>query len=210
MPTTSTPFPAFRDLLTSRRSVRRFLPKPVDPDLITSVMEAVRFSPAPTNRQCFRFMAASDPLLLQSVKNDVMRKVEGISARLDGEAAETFREYAKWFTFFDQAPLAIFGIFRIFASRLPSGSRSDASLEGVAEIQAFGGAVHALMLGLHAQGLGSCWMSGPLVAATQIEHLLHIDRPWRIGAVIPVGWPDKAPAVPKKPALETFFSWFPG
>ncbi|RCK81579.1 MAG: nitroreductase [Candidatus Ozemobacter sibiricus] len=204
-----TTFSAFRDLVTSRRSVRRFAPKAVDPALITAVMEAIRFSPSPTNRMCFRFVGVTDPLLLQSMKNDVMLQVEEVSKTLDREAAETFREYARWFSFFDQAPLAIVGLFRVFASRLPGGTGTEPSIEGLAEVQAFGGAVHALMLGLHAQGLGSCWMSGPLIAESQIERLLHVERPWRVGAVIPVGWPEKMPAVPRKPELGTFFSWFP-
>lgn len=202
-------FTGFRDLLSSRRSVRKFASRPVEPELVKAVMDAVRYSPAPTNRQCFKFVAVSDPLILQSLKHDVMRKAEEISENLEGDSAEVFREYTKWFTFFDQAPLVLFGLYRIFASRLPSGRKNEQTLEGVAEIQAFGGGIHALLLGLHAQGLGSCWMSGPLVAVTQIEHLLNVERPWRVGAVIPVGWPEKAPPTPKKPALEAFFSWFP-
>jgi len=202
-------FSIFRDLVTSRRSVRKFAPRPVDPGIVKSVMEAVRFSPSPTNRQCFRFIAVQDPLILQSLKIDVIRKIDEISETLEGESSQAFREYAKWFTFFEQAPLVVFGLFRTFVSRLPGGRKSERRLEGLAEIQAFGGAVHAMLLGLYAMDLGSCWMSGPLVTVTQIEELLHIERPWQVGAVIPVGWPESSPPVPKKPGIDAFFGWFP-
>jgi nitroreductase len=203
-------FDGFLDLLTHRRSVRKFRPDPVDLALVEKVLAGVRFAPTPTNRQCFRFLAISDPLVLQTMRHDVLRRIDSISQKLDADAGTMFREYSKWFTFFDQAPLVIFGLFRVFASRLPVDESPDKErLEGLAEVQAFGGAVHALLLGLHALGLGSCWMSGPLIAENQLEQLLQVERPWRLGAVVPVGWPEAKGEAPHKPALEAIFSSFP-
>ncbi|HOY67442.1 MAG TPA: nitroreductase family protein [Candidatus Ozemobacteraceae bacterium] len=201
-------FDAFSAPVIARRSVRQFRPDPVDPALIRRVLETVRYAPAPTNRHCFRFLAVSDQLLLQSMSQDVSRRIDEIAGRLDGESAAAFRDYSKWFTFFDRAPLVLFGAYRSFASRLPSGE-NDRTLEGLAEIQAFGGAVHALLIGLHAVGLGSCWMSGPLVAENPLERLLDLQKPWRLGAVIPVGWPAVRPKCPKKPSVEDILVWYP-
>lgn len=201
-------FDTFSELLAGRRSIRQFRPDPVDPVLISRIIEGVRFSPAPTNRQCFRFIAVSDRLLLQSMSQDVSRRIDEIAGRLDENSAAAFRDYSKWFTFFDRAPVVLFGAYRSFVSRLPTGE-NDRTLEGLAEIQAFGGAVHALLIGLHALGLGSCWMSGPLVAENPLERLLCIEKPWRLGAVIPVGWPVGKPVCPKKPAGEDILSWYP-
>lgn len=208
MSAASATFEAFAGLMSERRSVRQFRPDPVDPEIIERVIEAVRYSPAPTNRQCFRFIAVSDRLLLQSMSQDVSRRIDEIAGRLEETSAAAFRDYSKWFTFFDRAPVVLFGAYRSFASRLPSGE-SDRTLEGLAEIQAFGGAVHALLLGLHAVGLGSCWMSGPLVAENPLERLLCIEKPWRLGAVIPVGWPAAKPECPKKPAVRDILSCYP-
>jgi len=204
--TTSNPLD-FSDLVRKRRSIRRFRAEAVDPNLIQDAMEDVRFSPTPTNRQCYKFVGLSDPLLLKVLRQDVMDRIGKISRELDEEAARSFKEYANWFTFFDQAPVVLFGLYRQFASRLPSGD-SPRLLEGLAENQAFGGALHALLLALQARGLGSCWMSGPLVAAEQLEELLKIQPPWRMAAVIPVGWPEGKVKCPKKPERDSIFSWF--
>jgi len=201
-------FGHFSGLLEARRSIRQFRPEPVDPAIIARVMETVRFSPTPTNRHCFRFIAVSDSLLLQSMSQDVSRRIDEIARQLDDVSAAAFRDYSKWFTFFDRAPVVLFGTYRSFASRLPTGE-NNRTLEGLAEIQAFGGAIHALLMGLHAVGLGSCWMSGPLVAENPLERLLHIEKPWCLGAVIPVGWPSTKPPCPKKPALEDVLGWYP-
>jgi len=199
----------FLELIKTRRSVRRFRCEKIDSELIKTVMEAVKFSPTPTNRQCFQFLAVSDPLLLKSMRQEILVKIDEISKNLSEEAATAFREYSQWFTFFDQAPVVLFGLYRIFVSRFPSGKDSGKSLEGMAEIQAFGGAVNSLLLALHAQGLAGCWMSGPLIAEEGIERILRIESPWRLGAVIPVGLPESIPPVPKKPTLDAVFSWFP-
>jgi len=201
-------FGRFSELLEARRSVRQFRPDPVDPAIIARVMDAVRFSPTPTNRYCFKFIAVSDRLLLQSMSQDVSRRIDDIVRQLDDRPAATFRDYSKRFTFFDHAPVVLFGAYRSFESRLPTGENNRA-LEGLAEIQAFGGAVHALLLGLHAVGLGCCWMSGPLVAENPLERLLRIETPWHLGAVIPVGWPAATPPCPKKPAIEDVLCWYP-
>lgn len=197
----------FSTLVRQRRSVRRFKVEPVDPQLIQEAMEDVRFSPTPTNRQCYRFLGLSDPLLLKVLRQDVLDRIGQISKGLDDDAARSFKEYANWFTFFDQAPMVLFGLYRQFASRLPSGD-SGRQLDGLAESQAFGGALHALLLALQARGLSSCWMSGPLIAAEQLEARLKIDPPWRLGAVIPVGHPEGTVNCPKKPDRDAIFSWF--
>ncbi len=201
---------SFDELVRARRSIRRFKGDPVDPEAVREVMDTARFSPSPTNRQCVRFVGVSDKILLQAVRQEVLKKSDEIARNLEGEAANAFHEYSRWFAFFDQAPLTVFGQYRVFASRLPGEKKTAGRLEGLAEVQAFGGAVHALLLAFFERGLASCWMSGPLIAQESIENLLRIERPWRLGAVIPIGFPEQTPPVPRKPDLESYFSWFPG
>lgn len=201
----SSPVSVLSCLLRERRSVRQFRHEPVDPALIEAALDDVRFAPAPTNRQCFRFLAVNDPLVLQAMRLDVVARVEQVAQRLDEVAAEEFRRYSTWFTFFDRAPVVLFGLYRVFVSRLPDGESNLP--EGLAEIGAFGGAVHALLLALHVRGLGACWMSGPLLAEEKLLALLRLEKPWRIGAVLPVGWPQGAAACPKKPELAQMLGW---
>ncbi|MFZ2958174.1 MAG: nitroreductase family protein [Candidatus Ozemobacteraceae bacterium] len=199
----------FQKLIRERRSVRKFLHEPIDPELIAGAIDDARFSPTPTNRQCYRFIAVSDPIILQAMRQDILARIEEIAVRLSPDTAASFKEYAKWFTFFDQAPVVMFGLYRLFTSRLPDGGESSRRLEGLAELPAFGGAVHALLLALHARGLGSCWMSGPLIADDKLESRLSLESPWRLGAVIPVGKAAQKPPTPRKPDPSAVFSWFP-
>ena len=208
MPADSIPaLPAYSDLVKQRRSIRRFQHRAFPLELLSEVMEEVRFVPTPTNRQCYRFLGVQNPLLIERMRLEILTRTEEIAGRLDEKSGQSFREYSQWFTFFDNAPVVLVGLFRLFSSRLPVGDPGQPPLEGVAELQAFGGAVQTLLLSLQARGLGSCWMSGPLIAEERLLRLLHIEKPWRLGAIIPVGLPDQPAACPKKPQVSEIFGW---
>jgi len=74
---------------------------------------------------------------------------------------------------------------------------------GASRIQTIGGAVMNLLLGLHQQGLGACWMAGPQQAKAEIESILGVPEGWEFVALIPVGWPAETKAAgPRKPQDE--------
>jgi len=193
-------------LLRERRSIRKFRPDPIARDVIQAVIDDVRFMPCPTNRACFRFLLVEDHLKLEAMRQEIITEVEATAAGLAPEDAETFRAYADYFTFFTKAPATLVGLYRTFVSRLPSGGPGSDSIQGLSEIQAFGGAVGALLLSLEARGIGSCWMSGPLIAERRITRILEVEEPWHLGAIIPLGYAEERPACPKKPDLERVFS----
>ncbi|HEX2695396.1 MAG TPA: nitroreductase family protein, partial [Acidobacteriota bacterium] len=57
-PTMTTPLDT---LIRSRRSIRRFLPDPVDREKILSCLEAARLAPSAENAQPWRFLVVDDP-----------------------------------------------------------------------------------------------------------------------------------------------------
>ncbi len=51
----------FLELVRSRRSIRRFLPKPVEREKILTCLEAARLAPSAENVQPWRFVVIDDP-----------------------------------------------------------------------------------------------------------------------------------------------------
>ena len=49
------------DVLSSRKSIRRYLPDPVPDDLIDKILEAGRWAPTGENYQPWRFIVIRDP-----------------------------------------------------------------------------------------------------------------------------------------------------
>lgn len=193
-------------LIRKRRSIRKFKSDEIDLHDIEKIFDDLRYMPCPTNRQCFRFLGVKNALKIQAMRQEIVTDLEATAQGLDPEDAEKFRKYAEFFTFFDKAPLVLIGLYRTFVSRLPSGDPKADDLNGLAEMQAFGGAVGALLLELESRGYGGCWMTGPVIAETRIIRLLEVEKPWRLGAIIPVGRPQKIPETPKKPDREKIFS----
>ena len=202
----TTPKDVLSQLIRERRSCRKFSHNSINVQEITQIFEDIRFMPCPTNRQCFRFLGFKNPLKIQAMRQEIVTEVEAIAQKLDPGDADTFRKYAEFFTFFDKAPYIIVGLYRTFVSRLPSGDSKADSIQGLAEVQAFGGAVTALLLSLHARRYSACWMTGPLIAENRILRLLEVEDPWRLGAVIPVGVSPQPPECPKKPITDKVFS----
>lgn len=53
----------FQQLVRSRRSIRRYLPKPVEREKILACLEAARLAPSASNAQAWRFLVIDDPKL---------------------------------------------------------------------------------------------------------------------------------------------------
>ncbi len=96
---------------------------------------------------------------------------------------------------------------KLVAARGPPDPAAAEMMEwrrfGSSRIQTIGGAIMLLLLALHQQGLGACWMAGPLQAKREIEELLNIPEGWEFVALIPVGFPaEEKQGAPRRPLDE--------
>ena len=51
----------FQQLIRSRRSIRRYIPQPVERDKILACLDAARIAPSASNSQTWRFLVIDDP-----------------------------------------------------------------------------------------------------------------------------------------------------
>ena len=66
-----------------------------------------------------------------------------------------------------------------------------------------------LLLQAHAEGLGACWMAGPMIARDAIHSLLGIKSPWQMVGAIALGYPAEAPPLrPTRKPLAQIAQWF--
>ena len=69
-------------------------------------------------------------------------------------------------------------------------------------IQQMGGFVAHLLLVFHSMGLGTCWMSGPLIAKREIEEILKVPEEWSLVALVPVGYSAESPPTKPRKAVD--------
>lgn len=61
------------ELIKKRRSVRKYLERPVEDDKIRTIMEAARLAPSWANWQCWRFVVVRDPETVKKVSGAVTK-----------------------------------------------------------------------------------------------------------------------------------------
>ncbi len=188
------------ELLRTRRSVRAFLPEPLDPEILDKLIEAARWAPSAGNRQAWRFMAVESPQMLARMGEVVAEAVQRLRVSVRADLRSISDRYLDNFLHFTSAPVVLVPVWRsgaaLLAAAAPATARpTDGDEEGLASVAA---AIQNLLLAAHALGVGACWMTGPLVAREALQRLLNVPDGWRIAALIPLGKPAAATVEPKR------------
>lgn len=169
------------DIFSSRRSIRRFQDRPVEPDTLSEVLEAARKAPSWGNLQCWELVivqAAADKKKLAgllSAKNPATKCMES-------------------------APVVI----AVCGNPLKSGYYKE---EQVTRYQHWfmydlGIISENICLKACALGLGSVIVGSFDHKAA--EELLYVPAGYELVSLIPIGYPDHAPSPPKRRELSDF------
>jgi nitroreductase len=203
--------------LRARRSIRTFTAAPVEREVIDRLLAAAVSAPSNSNRQPWRYLVVQSAPLRAQLAGEVRAAAEALQATI--AASRHAAELGSYADFFWQplaaAPLIIIPCVRQLPDTLGSLLRSAGAAPGAVqlpsdmpmEVCAVAASVMALLLQAHAEGLGACWMAGPMIAAARIEALLGLrqageDRPSgpRMLGAIALGYPDETARAGAKPA----------
>lgn len=189
-------------LLLSRRSVRRFQPRPVPQAVIQRLLEAATWAPSAHHRQPWRFaVLASLPArqrLAQALGEAFRQDLSADGLPPEEVEAQVDRSRQR----IQQAPLAILLCLDLSAGdAYPDAARQGFEhWMGVQSVALAGG---HLLLAAWAQGLGSVWMCAPLFAPQAAVQALALPPNWQPQALILLGYPSKIPAPrPRRPLEE--------
>ncbi len=170
---------AFLRLVKARRSVRKFVDKPVERDKIITCIEAARLAPSAENVQPWRFI--------------VMDKAETID-NFSKEAFSGIYRYTRWAS---RAPVLIAIAARLdwLAHRL--GKEIQGTKYYLIDI---GIAGEHLVLQALELGLGTCWIGW--FQARKARKVLQIPRSWKVVALLAMGYPREKKRESKKKIKE--------
>ena len=205
--------------LRARRSVRTFADEPIAREVLERVLSAAITAPSATNRQPWRFVVVTDAAVRAELVAAVRRRTGELKEAL--RASHHAAELEGYDDFFHE-PLAsaaaiVLPMYRehpdLIAGLLSSSGADPARYVTPASMQvelcATSAAVMCLLLQAHAEGLGACWMAGPMVARDELQARLGVRAPWRTVGAIALGHPAEEPAArPRKP-VEKVVTWFP-
>lgn len=197
---------ALDELISGRRSVRRFLDQPVPHDLLLAILEAARWAPSPHGRQPWRFVVLTDPApkqrLAQAMGAEWRRQLA-----LDGEDAERVEERLR----ISQArirgapALVIPCLYLADMDAYPDPERQRA--EEIMAIQSLGCAIQNMLLTAYARGLDSGWMCAPLFCPDVVRAALDLVPTLTPHALIPIGYAAADPNRRPRKSLEELLVW---
>ncbi len=173
------------EAIRTRRSVRKFLDRPVEPEKLRAVLEAARMAPSWGNMQCWRFVVVRDPQVRARISE--LSYVEEYFASKSYKTNPAQKGLA-------QAPVVIVAC----ADPGRSGARRDAHYY----MTDLGIAAENLMLAAHAVGLGTVFVG--VFDEEGLSELLGIPPGIRIVGLLPLGYPQEAgkSGPPRKPVDE--------
>ncbi|MDH5466393.1 MAG: nitroreductase family protein [Candidatus Aminicenantes bacterium] len=175
----------FQQLVRNRRSIRRYLDKPVDREKILTCIEAARLAPSADNVQPWRFLIIDDPELKDRLAAEVFSGIYSISR------------------FAGKAPLIIVILARldIIANRI--GKQIQNIHYYLIDI---GIAGEHLVLQAQELGLGTCWIGWFNIR--RARKILKIPRKYKIVSMMAVGYYEKRPSKEKKRKTLEDIAWF--
>ncbi len=207
--------------LQTRRSLRRFTTRPVERDVLDRLFHAAITAPSATNRQPWRFAAITSASRRAAIVDAVRARTTEMKAVIaNSHHAEDFGNYGDFFFEpLESATAIVIPQYRpypdLIAQLIASGggdpSRYDTAGAMQAELCSTSAAIMCLLLQANAEGLGACWMAGPMVARRDIEAQLGIAEPWRMVGAVALGWPEAPP--PERPGrkpIDKVVTWYEG
>ena len=186
--------------MRSRRSVRSFSAHSVPRETLEKLLEAARWAPSAGNRQAYRLFVVTAAAKL----DEMAQAVEAAAVEMEGEARadlkEGLRRYSRSFLHFKDAPVVIAAAFRSAIDLLSPGSAGSRPLiDAVSSVSA---AIMNLILAAQALSLGSCWMTGPLIAADRLREIIGVPNGWDLAGLVALGYPSAIPEPPQRRALD--------
>lgn len=180
------------EFLRSRRSVRRFIPRPVEREKVERILATAGYAPSAHGRQPWRFaiLEADSPkaLLAEAMGRDFHRDL----ARDNLPPKEIEKRLERSYNRITQAPVVIILSADITEmDSYPDEKRQAA--ETTMAVQSTAAAGLQLMLAAHAEGLASVWTCAPLFAPQTIVQTLNLPAHWMPQAMVFIGYPAEEP-----------------
>jgi nitroreductase len=175
----------FQRVLGGRRSIRRFLPTPVEPEKLRACLEAARIAPSAHNVQPWRFIVVDDP---------------GLKDRL---ATAAFSGIYSGSKFAARAPVLLV----LLARPGKATARLGSLIQGVPYyLLDIGIAGEHVVLQAEELGLATCWMGW--FDYRKARKVLDIPRTFKLVAMMPLGYAEKRPQrEPPRRAFEGIVSF---
>ena len=178
---------SIQEVLRQRRSIRRYLSKPIPEDALMEIVSSASWAPSAHNRQPWRFVIIDNPgnrVYLADAMGAQLRSdlsADGIpTEKIDEDCARSKNRIVS-------APaLLLLCLSMTDMDVYPDEQRAQA--EYLMAVQSVAMAGQNLMLAAHEAGLASCWLCAPLFCTKTVQKCLNLPSDWQAQGLITLGY----------------------
>lgn len=201
------------EAVKTRRSIRKFKNDVIPRDKILRILEAANLAPTASNRQPWMFLIinrSSLDRMYEVMDRSFKERVEeiGRAALNEGiknlpipvnKSSDKVEGLNEFYRTLGGAPIAV-------VVYVDKGVDPWMWKNNICDASA---AIENLILAAWSEGIGSCWMTGPLKKKEpEIKAFLRIPRNKEIVGIIPIGIPAYTPESPPKQDIRGKVKWF--
>ncbi|MFZ5640050.1 MAG: nitroreductase family protein [Bacillota bacterium] len=196
-----------------RRSIRKYTGEGVPDDIVKKIVQMAVEAPSPGNQKGWHFYVIRDGDALGEMAEIVTSELESVGA-LAGAVPERLHGSQRSATWFKEAPAVIAVTTRVYRSRIDKTLLDAGYIDEEVDVlrcrpdlQAVGAAIQNMLLAAHANGYGTCWLTGPMLARPKLEQYLNIQPPEMLAALVALGRPEYIPPKPQSKPVEDFLTF---
>jgi coenzyme F420-0:L-glutamate ligase/coenzyme F420-1:gamma-L-glutamate ligase len=180
------------DAVRGRRSVRKFLPRPVPGELVEKALEAARWAPSPHGRQPWRFAVVSKAETKERLAG-AMGEEWRTNLEMDGQSPEIVekRLESSRQRLLDAPLLILLCLYLEDLDRYPDEERQRN--ETTMAVQSLGAAAQNALLAAYAAGLDGGWICAPLFCPGKVVEALGLDARLVPHALLALGYAEGDP-----------------
>jgi nitroreductase len=178
----------FSDVLVKRRSIRKYLDRPVEVDLVKDIIHESTLAPSAGNEQPWKFIIVHHAPVLHRISEDCKKTLLARIARSPDDYAGKYQHMLRnpSFNIFYNAPCLVM----ILGERDVKNLLLDCTL-----------AASYFMMSAAAKGLGTCWINfARELTNPALLDQIGVPENHTIVAPIIIGYPATEPSVPARKA----------
>lgn len=206
----------FKNIVTNRRSIRRFKDEPVPKEIIEEIIDCARWAPSDTNQQPWKFISISNKNIIQKIEEATKKGMEKLKKRAEKlgkeDVIKKIEVFSRYALVFKNAPHMLICLAEPYKSKFteeifdPIGySKGIWRDEGIKSTSL---AVQNILLAAHALGYGACPMSAPIILAEEeIRKVLNVEDKYIIALIIALGKPEGSTSAPPRKELSEILEY---
>jgi coenzyme F420-0:L-glutamate ligase / coenzyme F420-1:gamma-L-glutamate ligase len=179
------------EVLRERRSIRRYLDRPIPHEVLENLLQAAIYAPSAHNTQPWRFAVLAEQAGKERLARSMGDRLRADRTR-DGDRPEAItQDVARSFARITAAPVVVVICLTIEdLDSYPDARRSTA--EHQMAVQGVGMAMQNMQIAATAAGLGAAVMCAPLFCPDTVRAACDLPAAWEPQALITIGYPANA------------------